>query len=299
MVGSHFENNRASNGGAIGAIHCSPDVYNSTFIDNLAEGIGGNEAGHTGCPGVGHEGQGGAGGLGGALYADGPEVDARETVLCGNRFVRNRANTLAGVIFRTPNRGVATGYRMRIDRCDFEDNSSALGGVSFIKDNVVTVRGSTFRGNRAGRRNDGSSVSGRFGGLWVNNGSFDVENSTFYDNLPLGLTVESGSAQVRNATLVGSPWNGNVTVRNGLIVNVSCDGAANGGSSVQWPSGSACVNGAMFRDPGLGELGMHGGPTPTLVPSNAEGLAVGSDCPERDQRGAVRSGCVVGAVDPG
>ena len=297
ISGSRFEGNRASNGGAVGMLFTNPRIYNSVFENNTAEGIGQNTAGHDQCPEFGHEGQGGAGGLSGAVYFDGLQDEGHVFTICGSVFRNNRANELAGALFRTPNSGVR---QLLIEQSTFENNTARLGGVSFIKDNEVTVRGSTFAGNRSGVNVAGEDVGGALGGLWINQGSANIENSTFYDNQPSGLDVE-GEGTVQNATFSSSGFSDSLTLNGCLIVDVDCSSAAPGAGNVQWTTGEACVEGVTFADPGLGELGDHGGPTPTLLPANpsaVEGAA--TDCPATDQRGVARdtASCAAGAVEP-
>jgi hypothetical protein len=92
-----------------------------------------------------------------------------------------------------------------------------------------------------------------------------------------------------------------VSATNSIFVDTQCGGALGGSAAVQWPEGAPCVEGATFANPGLSELGDHGGPTPTFVPA-ADGPAAGagSGCPEVDQRGEARDvgSCALGAVEP-
>src|SRR5690606_38811007 len=147
IAGSSFVGNRGANGGAVGMLFAgSPQIYNSLFEDNTAEGIGQNYV-EPGCPNFNHDEQGGAGGNSGAGYFDGLNDEGVVYEICGSVFRNNRANELAGALFRTPNVGQR---QMLLDRCLFDGNTARLGGVSFLKDNVVTVRASTFMNNRSG-----------------------------------------------------------------------------------------------------------------------------------------------------
>ena len=298
FVGSVFRNNRAANGGAIGMLWATPAIYNSVFEGNQAEGVGENYIAR-GCPEFNHQQQGGAGGNGGAVVFDGPNDEAAEYTICGSTFSGNRANELGGALFRTPNLGIR---RMLIDRSTFSGNTARMGGVSFIKQAALTVRRSTFSGNRSGVRVDGSPAEpGPFGGLWANESMVDVENCTFVDHALRGLDVDGGSGAVKNATFVGGGVSGDVTITNSVFVDTNCDQAVAGGSSVQWPEGAPCVAGIDFGDPMLGDLGDNGGPTPTVVPANGGAVeGIGVDCPEADQRGESRdtASCAAGAVEP-
>jgi hypothetical protein len=299
ISGSSFIGNRAANGGAVGLLFAGdPQVYNSVFEDNTAEGIGQNYV-EPGCPNFNHDEQGGAGGNSGAMYFDGLNDEGSVYVFCGAVFRNNRANELAGALFRTPNVGQR---EMLLDRCVFDSNTARLGGVSFIKDNLVVVRGSTFMNNRSGVNVAGEELGGPLGGLWINNGSVELENSTFYGNSPSGLDVEGQGGTVTNATFVGGPPRGNFTVDNSLFVDVGCgDQPLGGANNLQWPDGNACAGGTTFADPQLGVLGDNGGPTPTAMPAaNGAVEGVGVDCPSTDQRGEPRdaNSCAAGSVEP-
>lgn len=287
VTGSRFAGNRGSNGGAIGMLFANPQIYNSVFENNSAEGVGANYV-EPGCPEFNHAEQGGAGGNSGAVVFDGLNDESWVFTICGAVFRDNRANELGGALFRTPNAGVR---RMVIDRSLFDGNSARLGGVSFIKQNDVTVRASTFMHN---------SADAVLGGLWINEGTLDLENSTFYDNAPTGLDLE-GSGTVTNATFVASRPAGALTIDNSLFVDTTCSDALPGANNLQWPSATACAGGATFADPGLGELGDHGGQTPTFLPAAGGAVeAVGAECPATDQRGEPRdtASCAAGAVEP-
>jgi hypothetical protein len=165
----------------------------------------------------------------------------------------------------------------------------------------VTVRGCTFMNNRSGVDIDGNEVGGPLGGLWINEGSIDLENSTFFNNQPTGLNVEGSGGTVTNATFVDSRPEGSFTVDNSLFVDVDCNAMLAGADNLQWPIGNACAGGTTFADPGVGAIGPNGGPTPTIMPT-ADGPVegVGTDCPETDQRGEPRDtqSCAAGAVEP-
>jgi hypothetical protein len=296
VTNSIFRRNRAANGGAIGMLFANPTIFNSVFEDNAAVGIGQNYV-EPGCPEFNHDEQGGAGGNSGAIVFDGLNDEDVVYEICGSTFRGNRANELGGALFRTPNAGVR---KMRIDRCLFDENSARMGGVSFIKQNDVTVLGSTFSNNRSGVDTQGNEVGGPLGGLWINEGTLDLQNSTFFANQPTGLDVEGGSSTVRNATFVQSIPRGALNVQNSIFVDCACDAALDGANNLQWPQGQLCVEGTPIVDPQLGELANNGGPTPTFLPASAEVLGVGAMCPESDQRGEAREveGCAAGAVEP-
>lgn len=298
ISGSRFVGNRGANGGAVGMLFANPEIYNSVFEDNTAEGTGQNRAvSEEECPAIyefGHANQAGAGGLAGGVYFDGASDEDHVYVICGSVFRNNRANELAGALFRTPNVGMR---QMRIESSVFDANTATGGGVSFIQQNDVTVIGSLFMNNRSGLLIDGTDVGGWASGLWINEGTIDLLNSSFYDN---ALDVDGGGA-LTNGTFSESALNGSFTVQNCLFVNTSCDSIQPGARNVQWPEASACAEGTTFADPALGTPADHGGPTPTLMPGNAAAVAgVGADCPPTDQRGEPRTttSCAAGAVEP-
>jgi len=179
----------------------------------------------------------------------------------------------------------------------FDANTARGGGVSFIKQNDVTVAGSLFMNNRSGVLVDGTEVGGWASGLWINEGTVDLENSTFCQN---DLDVDGGGT-LTNGTFVATSLNGGFTVKNSLLVDASCDGTQAGDHNVEWPSGTACAAGTTFADPDLGAPADNGGPTWTMMPGNAAAVSgVGIHCPSTDQRGEPRDGasCAAGAVEP-
>jgi hypothetical protein len=297
ISGSQFIGNTASNGGAVGMLFANPEIYNSVFENNTAVGIGQNTAGHAGCPEFGHIGQGGAGGNSGAMYFDGLNDEDHVYTICGSTFRENKSNELAGALFRTPNAGTRN---MLIDRCTFDGNTANAGGVSFIKDNNLTVRDSLFVNNRSGVNVVGEESFAVLGGLWVNTGTVDVVNSTFSNNQPTSLDAE-GSGTVKNATFENTKVDSGVEYDNSLFVDVECDDTATGANNVQWPSATACAGGTTFADPALGALADNGGSTETMLPGTAAAVDdVGVDCPTTDQRGEPRdtASCAAGAVEP-
>lgn len=298
IANCRFEGNRAASGGAVGMLFANPRIYNSVFENNTAEGIGMNYV-EPGCPNFNHDEQGGAGGNAGAMYFDGMNDDGEAYTICGSVFRNNRANELGGALFRTPNRAIRD---MVIDRCVFEGNTARAGGVSFIKQCDLTVRDTLFTGNRANVDVNGRSVRGWAGGLWINESALELENSTFYDNAPNGLSAElygGANAVVRSATFVDSALSSQVTAYNSVFVNVSC-GTSQGGDNLQFPQSGTCPNDTTYADPQLASLADNGGPTQTMMPAaNSPALDQGADCPAADQRGEPRpnDGCDLGAVE--
>jgi hypothetical protein len=298
ISGSRFEGNRAANGGAVGMLFANPQIYNSVFENNTAEGVGMNYV-EAGCPNFNHDEQGGAGGLSGAVYFDGLNDVGFTYTICGSVFRNNRCNELGGALFRTPNQPTRV---MLIDRTVFDGNTARQGGVSFIKDNEVSVRDSLFVNNRAGVNVAGNPVSGGAGGLWVNASSLNLVNTTFAENSPGGLSVElygGASATVRNATFVNSGSDSDVSAYNSVFVGVSCS-TSQGSDNVQFPQSGTCPADTLRQDPKLGALADNGGPTRSMLPaSDSPVLGIGQSCPATDQRGQPRSAtnCDAGSVE--
>jgi hypothetical protein len=298
IVGSRFEGNRGANGGAVGMLFANPLIYNSVFENNTAEGVGMNYV-EPGCPNFNHDEQGGAGGLAGAVYFDGNNEDNNVYTICGSVFRNNRCNELAGALFRTPNVEVRD---MVIDRCTFDGNTAGRGGVSFIKQNNLTVRDTLFANNRGGVNVAGNTIPGGTAGLWVNESALTLVNTTFFNNTPGGLSVElygGGTASARNVTFVDSASDSDVSANNSVFVNVSC-GTTQGSHNVQFPQSGTCPGDTIRQDPKLGALADNGGPTRTMLPaSDSPVLGIGQSCPATDQRGQPRtsSNCDSGAVE--
>lgn len=300
IAGSTFRGNRAANGGALGMLYANPEIYNSRFEHNTAEGTGRNVAiSERECPARfahGHENQGGAGGLGGAVYFDGMNDDEHTFVICGAVFRENRANELAGALFRTPNE---KRRRMRISDAVFEGNTAMDGGATFIMDNDVAVERTTFMNNRAGTLVGGAEAGGWAHGLWVHRGSVTAVNSTFHRD---ELTIEGdGPSSLRNVTISAAAIPAHVAVDGSIFVDVACGETRRGAHNVQWPRGTACAGGTTFADPRLAPAAASRGAVQVMVPTAPDMVrGVARDCPSTDQRGAARAPerCAAGAVEP-
>lgn len=310
IVGSWFEGNRASNGGALGNLHNPLTVADTVLIRNEATGSGGNP---------------GNGGNGGAVSMDGV---GNALELCGVQLRENQAPAFGGGLFRVANAGTPT---TTISVSTIADNvlletPQSLGGGMYLQGDRISLDASAFTGN----------TSRGAGGLFIGPGTtVDFENSTFADNearttLGGGLTLGGDTTGTlshltfaRNrapdplsfaAAIAGG--SAGVTLRSSVVadhsagniwVSLSCNQVlGDGGGNVQWPdrmeSGlydTPCAAGVTWMDPGLGPLGDHGGPTWT-VPVAAGGPAVGaaSGCPPVDQRGMPRGEpCDAGAYE--
>lgn len=108
IAGSTFENNAASNAGAVGGLFAELHIYNSLFSQNTATGNGANNDDASQCSVI-NNGQHeiGSGGNGGAIYSDGNSVNV---LLCGDEIVNNAAGAGAfgGGLFFTSNNMAGT-----------------------------------------------------------------------------------------------------------------------------------------------------------------------------------------------
>lgn len=310
IVGSTFTGNRCSSGGAIGVLHASLRIVNTTVTDNHATGEGGNP---------------GNGGNGGGVYADGVSQDA---VLCGVTIADNTANARGGGLFRVSNDGVGG---MTIDRSEIRDNrigdsqASQAGGL-YLQGLQTKITNTTIAGNEA------NQAGGMF--VWTNPGAqtLDMTNVTVADNrahggLGAGLTIHDQiGGRLHHVTIVRNGNDGEtsfasaiaggagLTITNSIVAdnhktftweNTSCNRTLAGTGNFQWPAQNTggqperpCAE-VEFVDPELGDLGDHGGPTRTVAArSDSPVHAAVTDCPATDQRGMPRSTpCSAGAIE--
>lgn len=312
IVESLFENNRCSNGGAVGNLSNDVAIVNSTFRGNRATGSGGNP---------------GNGGNGGAFSMDGA---GNRLTLCGSVFASNQANARGGAIFRVSNFGEA---QTSIDRVLVEGNStpdadpSQAGGV-YLQGTAIAMRDTTVSNNQARGA----------GGLFIGpNSSVEWRNVTIAQNTALaslggGVAFDEGvRGSIRHATFAGNRapapvafaaatvGGGQITLGDSLIAYneagngfnpISCrDRFQEGGGNLQFPvmrsgggsdaPGALCTSGAQALDPLLGPLSAEGGPVPTMLPAaNSPARGASMDCEGTDQRGRMRpSPCTSGAVE--
>ena len=153
-----FNNNRAANGGAVGAIGSGMSFVNCRFEGNEATGTGGTFD------------KGGQGGYVDGTYQNG--VNNRLT-LCGCQFKNNRAGHQGGGYNVVQYDG--KGGSGSIDKCTFENNrcDKALGGGVYYQDGDLSITNSTFAGNTA---------PGQGGGIWYLNGNLTLANCTLRGN---------------------------------------------------------------------------------------------------------------------
>ncbi len=192
VANSTFRNNSAANGGGIGVLHTSTELYNVVFESNRATGMLANFANDTGCPTFNHEEQGGAGGLGGAFYSDGFDPG---DYFCGVRMSDNSSGDLGGAIFRSAYWGLLSNVGKQTitwERSTFERNRSAAGGggAAYVNNSYFTLRGVTFTSNDCGQ-SDGGGL--KLTGLTVN--ADDVQFSTNHANWGGGVAHWGGGPE--------------------------------------------------------------------------------------------------------
>ena len=322
IVGSTFTSNRASNGGAIGALFGDLSVYNSTFTSNSATGNGANSTSGS-CSVQGNEV--GNGGNGGAISMDGGESFA--VTICGSKFSQNSAGSgaLGGALFRTPDASTQT---TTIDRSTFDGNSAPSGGALYFHNSNLVITASTLSNNTA---------TGSGGALFTDTSNLTFTNDTFFNNQAMvglgGAIFMSGNGgTLTNLTFLdnkapgGSGYFGAaieafspLTIANTLFsMNTTQDcgspmtcsiSSAGGSFNLQWPTthsvcsnpDTACTPATVFSNPLLpGGLASNGGPTQTLLPmSGSPAAGAGRNCPPTDQRGVARNAatCTSGAVE--
>lgn len=100
IVKSTFQNNTASNAGAIGMLWAGAFIFDSLFDGNRAVGTGANNNDPTQCTCI-NNGQNeiGSGGNGGAVYKDG--ADGVDLTICGTLIRNNSANEFGSAVFLT------------------------------------------------------------------------------------------------------------------------------------------------------------------------------------------------------
>lgn len=255
-------------GGAIFVNEAATITSNGgAFISNSATGSG--------------NGVGKGAGLGGAIYIfDGPVTFNGYAIT----FDGNSAASQGGVIFANYNNANSA---ITLERSTLKGNTAKFGGAFFLQAGAgaVTVTDSTFSGN---------SVSGN-GGVFGSSTAAGVgtfTRSTFYNN---------------TAALGGFMSGGNVTLRNSILYNSTCNlssASITGGSNLSGGDVSGCSN-ANFIGTITGfdtTLRNNGGALEThaLLPgSNAIDAASQAYCPAGsiDQRSIVRGVNGAGAVN--
>lgn len=297
IAGSTFENNEASDGGAVGSLNGDLTVINSRLSDNAATGSGGNP---------------GNGGAGGAIYMDGRD---EVTTLCGVTVSNNRAGAIGGGIFRVSNTddGTFAMERTTVDGNATTPTDSGNAGGLYLQGLAIDIRASSIT------RNQGFYG----GGIWLNESQVTMVNVTIAANTTIGSngagvwlgndptgTLENCTIADNTATgesVAGAIFGDGLTLVNTIVANntatytKTCDVTRTGGSgNLQWPDDSPCTEAPLVADPLLSPLQDAGGDTEVMVPaaqSPAVGIATG--CPATDQLGNPRGDpCTAGAVEP-
>lgn len=307
IVGSVFQNNRCSSGGALGHLFAHLDLVNSILDGNSATGTGGNP---------------GNGGNGGAIYSDGND---QIMSVCGSVLSNNTANARGGGFMRVSNNGVGA---MAFDRATIDGNQGTLqAGGLYLQGLQTTIVDSTISANTSQSRG-GMTVFTNPGLQTLNMTNVTLADNFATGNLGAGMAVDDAiTGTLSHLTIVRNGNSGefsfasaiaggaSLTLERSLIVdnekvflfeNTSCSATHGGSGSIQWPAFNeggqgelACATGVTFQDVPISPLLDHGGPTPTVVPSDSDIIESLSGCSGADQRGVPRgSTCTPGAVEP-
>ena len=293
VVGSTFQKNSASDGGAIGNLGDNFTVVNSSFDQNSATGNGGNP---------------GNGGNGGAIVFDGAMTTM---TICGSTFTHNTAGAYGGAVFRV----AYTDEPTIIDRSTFDQNSAdptvGLAGALYLEYTTIEMTASTISSNMAHYG----------GGLWMGHAAIaKIVNVTIASNKADqggGIWIAGQvTGTLTNTTIAGNDVNPggyapaifggdtNTALVNTVVVGGGCKDKPIGGmgANLQFPdSGAPCTGSIKIADPMLGPLQDNGGPTHTMLPAaGSPAIGAGTNCAATDQRGMPRpASCTLGAVEPG
>jgi hypothetical protein len=127
VVGSTFQGNQASDGGALGNLGASVDLVNDTIQGNKATGTGGNP---------------GDGGNGGGVYMDGAHI---VITMCGTHIDANQGNAYGGGLFYVDDAVAGTAA---IDQSSFDGNSTAFAGGLYLQGAAGTLTNSSVINNQ-------------------------------------------------------------------------------------------------------------------------------------------------------
>jgi fibronectin type 3 domain-containing protein len=127
IVGSTFNGNQSSDGGALGNLGASIDLVNDTITGNQATGSGGNP---------------GNGGNGGGAYMDGAHITIK---MCGTHVDTNKGNAYGGGFFFVVD---ATAGTAAIDQSSFNGNSAAFAGGLYLQGATGTLTNSSVINNQ-------------------------------------------------------------------------------------------------------------------------------------------------------
>jgi hypothetical protein len=127
VVGSTFQGNQASDGGALGNLGASVDLVNDEIQGNKATGTGGNP---------------GNGGNAGGVYMDGAHI---VITLCGTHIDSNQGNAYGGGLFFVDDALAGTAA---IDQSTFDGNSTAFAGGLYLQGATGTLTNSSVINNQ-------------------------------------------------------------------------------------------------------------------------------------------------------
>jgi hypothetical protein len=127
VVGSTFQGNQASDGGALGNLGASVNLVNDTIQGNQATGTGGNP---------------GNGGNGGGVYMDGAHI---VITMCGTHIDGNQGNAYGGGLFFVDD---ATAGTAAIDQSTFDGNATAFAGGLYLQGATGTLTNSSVINNQ-------------------------------------------------------------------------------------------------------------------------------------------------------
>jgi hypothetical protein len=127
VVGSTFQGNQASNGGALGNLGASVDLVNDTIQGNKATGTGGNP---------------GNGGNGGGVSMDGAHI---VITMCGTHIDSNQGNAYGGGLFFVDD---SVAGKAAIDQSSFDGNSTAFAGGLYLQGAAGTLTNSSVINNQ-------------------------------------------------------------------------------------------------------------------------------------------------------
>jgi hypothetical protein len=127
VVGSTFQGNQSSDGGALGNLGASVDLVNDTIQGNKATGTGGNP---------------GNGGNGGGVYMDGAHIVIK---MCGTHIDSNQGNAYGGGLFFVDDAVAGTAA---IDQSSFDANSTAFAGGLYLQGAAGTLTNSSVINNQ-------------------------------------------------------------------------------------------------------------------------------------------------------
>ncbi len=311
---SRFFANSGSNGGGVLNRGSTLTIVNTIFRDNEA---------------TSYNADGGQYGNGGGLYIDGMAYEdvgpSGDLHLCGSVFFNNGAKQHGSAVFGY----FYAGSTAHIDRCHFDQNTftGSPGGSGGLYHGAVPLflTNSTFSGNTALQGHGaaiqmessegtevhatnctfyGNEAEGNAGAIFASNSPLLATNCTFAENradyAPAIFEGQSGSVTLTNSVFANNGTDNEFSA-------VAChESFADGGGNIQWPAtknngndDTPCVEGILFADPLLEELGDNGGPTPTMaLAAGSPAIGLSANCPTQDQTGADRgTACDAGAVE--